>query len=45
LQPHDVGNYLVFARRRLREIVRDCVRDTTASEADAAEELRFVLGG
>ena len=41
---HDVANSLVYTRRRLRMILKERIADTTASERDAAEELRFVLG-
>ena len=40
---YDVANSLVYTRRRLRNILKDRISDTTASEQDAAAELRFLL--
>jgi RNA polymerase sigma-70 factor (ECF subfamily) len=44
LKPHDVKNYLGYARRRLRTLLEEKIRETTASESEAAAELRFILG-
>ncbi len=44
LRKHDIGNHLRYARRKLRTILKDAVRDYTSSEKDARDELGFVLG-
>jgi RNA polymerase sigma-70 factor (ECF subfamily) len=44
LRPHDVSNYLVYARRKLRNVLKQRVSDYVSSEQDAAAELRFILG-
>lgn len=43
LKPHDVKNYLIYARHRLRTILEEKTRQLTTSEADAASELRLIL--
>ena len=44
LKAHDVSNYLVYCRKKLRSILRDCMRDYASSAEDEVKELRFVLG-
>jgi len=44
LQSHDVSNGLVYARKRLKRIVQELVRETVSSRSELAEELHHVLG-
>lgn len=44
IQPHDVKNDLVAARRRFAELVLDKIRDECKSEEEARAELRTVFG-
>jgi hypothetical protein len=44
IKPHDVKNDLVAARRRFAELVLDRIRDESASEEEARDELRAVFG-
>jgi len=39
----DVRNYLSFCRAKLREILKDGVRDTVDNPADVEDELRALL--
>ena len=41
----DVRNYLTFARRTLRRILRDRIRDYVTTESDVDRELRAAAGG
>jgi len=43
LAESDVRNYLSFCRARLREILKDGVRETVENPADVEEELRALL--
>jgi hypothetical protein len=44
LTERDVGNYLAFCRRRLRELVVDRVADVVDQEGEIVAELTHVLG-
>jgi RNA polymerase sigma factor (sigma-70 family) len=44
IKPHDVKNDLVAARRRFAELVLDRIRDESANEDEARNELRAVFG-
>lgn len=44
LDPHDVRNNLVYARQKLRGILKERVCDYSLSQQDALEELRFIFG-
>ena len=44
LKDYEVRNYLHYTRRRLRTLIEDRIRDYSASETDARDEIRFVLG-
>jgi RNA polymerase sigma-70 factor (ECF subfamily) len=44
LKAHDVNNYLFYARRKLRGILKEQVTEYVASEKDAQEEVKFLLG-
>ena len=44
LQPHDVKNDLVAARRRFAELILDRIREDTRDEEEAREELRALFG-
>jgi RNA polymerase sigma factor (sigma-70 family) len=45
LSVSDVTNALAFARRELRRIVGELIRDTTANEEECRSELRTLFGG
>lgn len=45
LKPHDVDNYLRYARRGAREILVGLVRDYLDSTEDVEREVAFLLGG
>ena len=45
LQPHDVKNDLVAARRRFAELILERIREDVRDEAEAREELRALFGG
>jgi RNA polymerase sigma factor (sigma-70 family) len=40
----DVSNWLAYAKRRYRELLRGLVQDTVSDEADLQEELRWLFG-
>lgn len=44
IAPTDVTNRLAWARRQLREVVLDLLRECTASDAELREEARVLLG-
>lgn len=44
IEAYDVSNHLVHARRRLQELLRERICDYSASDLDARDELRFILG-
>jgi RNA polymerase sigma-70 factor (ECF subfamily) len=44
LEPYDVNNYLMYARRKLRLLLKERVSSYAASEQDALREFGFVLG-
>ena len=43
LTESDVRNYLTFCRTRLREILKDGVRETVQDARDVEDELRSLL--
>ena len=43
VKPDDVRNHLRVVRQRLREILRDLLKDYLASGQDVETELRFIL--
>lgn len=44
-KPTDIGNYLRYARRVLRRLLRERVGEYLSSPAEAEDELRFLLEG
>jgi len=44
LELYDVNNYLLYARRKLRLLLKERVSTYSASEQDALREFGFVLG-
>jgi RNA polymerase sigma factor (sigma-70 family) len=44
LEVYDVNNYLLYARRKLRLLLKERVSTYSASEQDALREFGFVLG-
>ena len=45
IQPHDVKNDLVAARRRFAELILERIREDVRDEAEAREEMRLLFGG
>jgi RNA polymerase sigma-70 factor (ECF subfamily) len=44
IEAYDVNNYLMYARRKLRLLIKERVSGYAASEQDALREFGFVLG-